>query len=160
MLLDEFLGRNDKQLRKSQFHPADMANVSRHHVACAPCQGKFDKVIVRLIAQVRPPAEVNTRPFTVCQEDIQEFASLFCRQPRSREQRPAPEDIFVFSQQCRTHQRHCTLLQACGDDGARRADPEAGSDKDVGVDDDDHKGMVANLPPFNQPPEDAVPRQP
>ncbi len=76
MLLDEFLRCYDRELRKSEFHPADMADVPRDDMACAACYGKLDKMIVRLIAQVWPPAEVNAGPFAMRQEDVKKLVPL------------------------------------------------------------------------------------
>ena len=137
-------------MRKPQLHGGNISNIPGDDMRSAAGQCELDEMIVGFVSQVGPPTKVDPGPFTVRDEDIEKLGSLGSGQSRSPEQGWPRQNIFILRKQRCSHEWNICALQTPRDNGRRRANAEAGADKDIGIDDDSHFRAVAILPPFGK----------
>ena len=71
------MGRgHDAQAREGQFIGTKVALVVADDAVGAARHGQLDKVVVALVTQVRPPAEVDACPATVGHKDVEQLVAF------------------------------------------------------------------------------------
>ena len=82
LLCQKLSGRCDNEPGKFEFHVFQVTQVVRDDMTRAASHGKFDEMIVPLVAQVGPPAEVDARPTAIAIKACAPRPRVRCRPPR------------------------------------------------------------------------------
>ena len=64
------------QLRKTQFHVSQMAQIARYDEICPASHCQFDQMVVSLVRQIRTPRIIYPRPFAAGKKQIKQFVAF------------------------------------------------------------------------------------
>ena len=137
------LRRNGMDGREVQFSAPQIAQVAADNVARIACDRQLDQAIVCFVRQVWPPTEVDWRPPTRSQLDIQQFIAFVDTQFALAERRVTRKHVQVFAKQGVAHQWNVQAENAIPYDSARRLHAKTGTNENIGINNDEHFKMVA-----------------